>query len=99
MSWTEDLIDIKVFRYDCPYCPALAGEWCRTKSGFTATHLHASRGDEVQQLVWKVMKEDYEEAKELRELLLARKDEELDKFRRDNAKLAGALREMRLANA
>jgi hypothetical protein len=82
-DWQEDLTDIKVFRYNCPYCPALAGEWCITKSGRTATWLHSKRGDEVQQLVWAVMKEDYEDAAELRERLLAKKDLEIKALKQE----------------
>ena len=86
-DWQQDLIDIKVDYFDCPYCLAKRHEWCITKSGRTATWLHSRRGDAVQQLVWAVMKEDYEDAASLRGRLLAQKDEEIKRLKQEIARL------------
>jgi hypothetical protein len=57
LSRTEDL---KVDLYACPYCKVKPGDWCVTKSGAFATHIHGGRGEELQAYSWEV----YEEGEE-----------------------------------
>lgn len=57
MHWNEMEQLIILRRYDCPYCSAERGEWCKTKTGKRATWLHAKRGEELRTYSWMVYEE------------------------------------------
>lgn len=45
----DEIDELAVDNYICPYCRAGYGQWCKTKSGKRATWLHSSRQWPLQQ--------------------------------------------------